>query len=161
MIHKKIRTIDWDLPYLKNASRVYITACETSWHAALIGEYILEQIARVPVEVEYALEFRYRDPIIDKKTVVVAISQSGETADTLAAIRLAKERGATIMGIVNVVGSSIARASDKVIHINAGPEIGVASTKAFTSQVMVLALLAKALGLHNGALDVKEAGNLA
>ena len=157
----KINEIDGVLPYLKNASRVYITACGTSWHAALIGEYILEQIARVPVEVEYASEFRYRDPIIDKKTVVVAISQSGETADTLAAIRLAKERGATVVGIVNVVGSSIARASDKVIHINAGPEIGVASTKAFTSQVMVLALLARALGLHNGALDARQAENLA
>ncbi|MCH8838558.1 MAG: glutamine--fructose-6-phosphate transaminase (isomerizing) [Candidatus Marinimicrobia bacterium] len=157
----KINEIDGVLPYLKNASRVYITACGTSWHAALIGEYILEQIARVPVEVEYASEFRYRDPIIDKKTVVVAISQSGETADTLAAIRLAKERGATVVGIVNVVGSSIARASDQVIHINAGPEIGVASTKAFTSQVMVLALLARALGLHNRALDARQAGNLA
>ena len=157
----KINEIDGVLPYLKNASRVYITACGTSWHAALIGEYILEQIARVPVEVEYASEFRYRDPIIDKKTVVVAISQSGETADTLAAIRLAKERGATVVGIVNVVGSSIARASDQVIHINAGPEIGVASTKAFTSQVMVLALLARGLGLHNRALDARQAGNLA
>ena len=149
------------LSYLKNASRIYLTACGTSWHAALIGEYLLEQIAGVAVEVEYASEFRYRHPIIDKKTVVVAISQSGETADTLAAMKMAKEQGATVIGIANTVGSSVSLASDETIYINAGPEIGVASTKAFTSQVMVLMLLAKALGERTGRLDARAAANMA
>ncbi|MCH7575719.1 MAG: glutamine--fructose-6-phosphate transaminase (isomerizing) [Candidatus Marinimicrobia bacterium] len=149
------------LSYLKNASRIYLTACGTSWHAALIGEYLLEQIAGVAVEVEYASEFRYRRPIIDKKTVVVAISQSGETADTLAAMKMAKEQGAMVIGIANTVGSSVSLASDEIIYINAGPEIGVASTKSFTSQVMVLILLAKALGERTGRLDASAAANMA
>lgn len=125
-----------------NANRIYITACGTSWHAALIGKYMLEDIARTPVEVEYASEFRYRSPIIDKNTVIIAISQSGETADTLAAVRLGKNCGATTLGIVNVVGSTIARETDAGVYLHAGPEIGVASTKAFTSQVAILSLLA-------------------
>jgi glucosamine--fructose-6-phosphate aminotransferase (isomerizing) len=123
------------------ARRILITACGTSYHAGLIGEYMLEQYARVPVEVEYASEFRYRDPIIQPDDLVIVISQSGETADTLAALREAKRKGATVMGIVNVVGSTIARETDGGVYIHAGPEIGVASTKAFTSQVTVLALL--------------------
>ncbi|NQW30373.1 MAG: glutamine--fructose-6-phosphate transaminase (isomerizing) [Ignavibacteria bacterium] len=123
---------------LLNAKRIIITACGTSWHAALIGEYLLENMARIPVEVEYASEFRYRNPIIDSSDVVIAISQSGETADTLSAIRLAKANGATVIGMVNVVGSSIARETDAGVYLHAGPEIGVASTKAFTSQLCVL-----------------------
>jgi len=123
------------------APRLIFAACGTSWHAALIGEYMLEQYARIPVEVEYASEFRYRNPILNKGDVVVLISQSGETADTLAALREAKAQGATVIGICNVVGSSIARESDGGVYIHAGPEIGVASTKAFTSQLTVLALL--------------------
>jgi glutamine---fructose-6-phosphate transaminase (isomerizing) len=131
---------------LRRIKRIIITACGTSWHSALIGEYIIEELARVPVEVEYASEFRYRSPIMDEGTVLLAISQSGETADTLAALREAKHHGATGFGIVNVVGSTIARESDGGVYIHAGPEIGVASTKAFTSQVMVLALIANLLG---------------
>ncbi|HEX7344485.1 MAG TPA: glutamine--fructose-6-phosphate transaminase (isomerizing) [bacterium] len=131
---------------LINAKRIIMVACGTSWHAALIGEYMLEEFARIPVEVEYASEFRYRDPIIEKDTFVIAISQSGETADTLAAMREAKQKGAITLGICNVVGSSIARETDAGIYLHAGPEIGVASTKAFTSQVTVLALLALLLG---------------
>jgi glucosamine--fructose-6-phosphate aminotransferase (isomerizing) len=127
---------------LFNAPRVIIIACGTSWHAGLVGEYLLEDIARVPVEVEYASEFRYRNPVITEDDVVIAISQSGETADTLAAIDLAKSKGATILGICNVVGSSIARATDAGVYTHAGPEIGVASTKAFTAQVTVLILMA-------------------
>jgi glucosamine--fructose-6-phosphate aminotransferase (isomerizing) len=123
------------------APRLIFAACGTSWHAALIGEYMLEQYARIPVEVEYASEFRYRNPILRKDDVVILISQSGETADTLAALREAKTQGATVIGICNVVGSSIARESDAGVFIHAGPEIGVASTKAFTSQLTVLALL--------------------
>jgi glucosamine--fructose-6-phosphate aminotransferase (isomerizing) len=122
-------------------NRIIITACGTSWHAALVGEYMLEEIARVPVEVEYASEFRYRSPILDPQTLVIVISQSGETADTLAALREAKRRGARTLGIVNVVGSTIAREVDGGIYLHAGPEIGVASTKAFTSQIVALALL--------------------
>ncbi|MEA3296338.1 MAG: glutamine--fructose-6-phosphate transaminase (isomerizing) [candidate division Zixibacteria bacterium] len=131
---------------LRNIKRIIITACGTSWHAALIGEYMIEELARVPVEVEYASEFRYRSPIIDKNTFLFALSQSGETADTLAAMREAQKRGVTALGLVNVVGSTIARESDGGVHIHAGPEIGVASTKAFTSHVMVLALIATLLG---------------
>ena len=131
---------------LRGIKRVIITACGTSWHAGLIGEYMIEEIARVPVEVEYASEFRYRSPIIDENTVLVAISQSGETADTLAAMREARKRGATVLGLVNVVGSTIARESDGGVYLHAGPEIGVASTKAFTAQVVVLALIANLLG---------------
>jgi glucosamine--fructose-6-phosphate aminotransferase (isomerizing) len=126
--------------------RIIILGCGTSWHAALIGEYMLEEYARIPVEVEYASEFRYRNPIVDEGTTVLVISQSGETADTLAAMREARRKGARALGIVNVVGSTIARESDGGVYIHAGPEIGVASTKAFTSQVTVLALLTLALG---------------
>ena len=125
---------------LLDIDRIVLTACGTSWHAALIGEYLLEELARVPCEVEYASEFRYRNPIVDEATLVIGISQSGETADTLAAIREARQRGARTLGIVNVVGSSIAHEVDGGIYLHAGPEIGVASTKAFTSQVAALAL---------------------
>lgn len=125
---------------LLHVKRIIISACGTSWHAALIGEYMIEDLARIPVEVEYASEFRYRSPIVDEGTLVFVISQSGETADTLAALREAKQKGATVLGICNVVGSSIARESDGGIYTHAGPEIGVASTKAFTSQITVLAL---------------------
>lgn len=123
---------------LRNAKRIIITACGTSWHAGLVGEYLIENLARIPVEVEYASEFRYRNPIIYPDDIVIAISQSGETADTLAAIREAKAQGATVLGMVNVVGSTIARETDAGVYLHAGPEIGVASTKAFTSQLCVL-----------------------
>ncbi len=138
----KLGGISEHIERLKNAKRILICACGTSWHSGLVGEYLIEEFARIPVEVEYASEFRYRSPIIDENDVVIAISQSGETADTLAAIREAKKRGALVMGICNVVGSSIARETDCGIYTHAGPEIGVASTKAFTAQVTVLALLA-------------------
>ncbi|HIJ70148.1 MAG TPA: glutamine--fructose-6-phosphate transaminase (isomerizing) [Planctomycetes bacterium] len=131
---------------LTRAKRVILTACGTAWHAALVGEFLFEQLARIPSEVEYASEFRYRNPIINDGTIVIAISQSGETADTLAAIELAKERGAIVLGIVNVVGSTIARTTNAGIYLRVGPEIGVASTKAFTGQVAVLAMLAIELG---------------
>jgi len=137
---------------LVNAKRIIIVACGTSWHAALVGEYLIEDLARIPVEVEYASEFRYRNPILCEQDIVIAISQSGETADTLAAIELAKGRGATILGICNVVGSSIARATDAGSYTHAGPEIGVASTKAFTSQVTVLALLALTIAQKKGSM---------
>jgi glutamine---fructose-6-phosphate transaminase (isomerizing) len=127
---------------LKQVERIIITACGTSWHSGIIGEYMLEEMARIPVEVEYASEFRYRNPVVDPKTLVIGISQSGETADALAAIREAKRRGARTIGLVNVVGSTIAREVDGGIYLHAGPEIGVASTKAFTSQVAALALIA-------------------
>jgi len=126
---------------LKQVQRIIITACGTSWHSGLIGEYMLEEMARVSVEVEYASEFRYRNPVVDSKTLVIGISQSGETADTLAAIREAKRRGARTIGVVNVVGSTIAREVDGGLYLHAGPEVGVASTKAFTSQVAALALI--------------------
>ena len=143
----------WDhLERLTNAQRIIIIACGTSWHAGLIGEYLIEEFARVPVEVEYASEFRYRNPIISSKDVVIAISQSGETADTMAAIKLAKEKGAFVFGICNVVDSSIARYTDAGAYTHAGPEIGVASTKAFTSQLTILSLIAIKLGNHNGNL---------
>jgi glucosamine--fructose-6-phosphate aminotransferase (isomerizing) len=131
---------------LRNAKRIIITACGTSWHAGLVGEYIIEQLAQIPVEVEYASEFRYRNPVLTKEDVVFVISQSGETADTLAAAKEAKQKGATVLGLVNVVGSTIARETESGIYIHAGPEIGVASTKAFTSQLAVLTLLALYLG---------------
>jgi glucosamine--fructose-6-phosphate aminotransferase (isomerizing) len=131
---------------LLKINRIVLTACGTSWHAALVGEYMLEELARLPVEVEYASEFRYRNPLVDEHTLVIVISQSGETADTLAALREAKRRGARTLGIVNVVGSSIAREVDGGIFIHAGPEIGVASTKAFTSQIAALALFTLHLG---------------
>jgi glucosamine--fructose-6-phosphate aminotransferase (isomerizing) len=136
-----------------NARRIVIIGCGTSWHAGLVAEYLFEQYARIPVEVEYASEFRYRDPVIGEEDVVIAISQSGETADTLAAIELAKERGATIFGICNVVGSTIARAAHAGAYTHAGPEIGVASTKAFSSQVAVLTLMALHLGHKKGNIS--------
>ena len=131
---------------LRHARRIIITACGTSWHAGLVGEYMIEHLAHIPVEVEYASEFRYRNPVLDRDDVVFAISQSGETADTLAAIHEAKQKGATVLGLVNVVGSTIARETEAGIYIHAGPEIGVASTKAFTSQLAVMSLLALFLG---------------
>ena len=138
---------------LLSAERIIIVGCGTSWHAALIGKQLIESLARIPVEVEYSSEFRYRNPIIRPSDVVIAMSQSGETADTLAAIQLAKEKGAFIYGICNSVGSSIARATDSGTYTHVGPEIGVASTKAFTGQVTVLALLALCLGRENGSLE--------
>ncbi len=143
--------IDYEQKILA-AKRIIIIACGTSWHAGLVGEYLIEDIARIPVEVEYASEFRYRNPIITEEDVVIAISQSGETADTLAAIELAKSKGATILGICNVVESSIARATHGGSYTHAGPEIGVASTKAFTAQVTVLTLLALRLAQLKGTI---------
>ena len=138
------------LPNILEASRIYITACGTSWHAGLIGKHLIEEYARVPVHVEYASEFRYRNAIIDANTILIAISQSGETADTLAAIKKSKELGALTLGICNVVGSSISRETDAGIFTHAGPEIGVASTKAFTAQVTVLIMLALKIGRKKG-----------
>ena len=140
----------------ENASRLIFVACGTSWHSALIAEYLFEELARVPVEVEYASEFRYRNPIISEDDVVIALSQSGETADTLAALRLAKEKGALTYGIVNVIGSSIARLTDCGSYIHAGPEIGVASTKAFTSQLVILSLMALNLGHRKGTINESD-----
>jgi len=141
---------------LKNIDRIIIVACGTSWHAGLVGEYLIEEYARIPVEVEYASEFRYRNPIITEKDVVIAISQSGETADTMAAIEMAKEKGATIFGICNVAGASIPRLTDAGVYTHAGPEIGVASTKAFTAQVTVLTLMAFYMAQQRGTIsDVK------
>ena len=137
---------------IAKAKRIIMIACGTSWHAGLVGEYLFEDLARIPVEVEYASEFRYRNPIINEDDVVIAISQSGETADTLAAIALAKEKGATIIGVCNVVGSSISRATHAGTYTHAGPEIGVASTKAFTAQVTVLTLMALMIGKKKGTL---------
>jgi glutamine---fructose-6-phosphate transaminase (isomerizing) len=136
-----------------NAERILIVACGTSWHAGLVAEYIIEEFARIPVEVEYASEFRYRNPIINKGDVVIAISQSGETADTLAAIKLAKERGAFVFGVCNVVGSSISRETHAGAYTHAGPEIGVASTKAFTTQITVLTMIALRLAKAKGTLS--------
>ncbi len=129
-----------------SAKRIIIAACGTSWHAGLVGEYLFEELARIPVEVEYASEFRYRNPIVNEDDIVLAVSQSGETADTLAAIELAKSKGATIIGICNVVGSTISRVTDAGSYTHAGPEIGVASTKAFTAQVTLLTLMALKIG---------------
>ena len=141
---------------LLNAKRFVIVACGTSWHAGLIGKQIIESLCRIPVEVEYASEFRYRNPVISKDDVVIAISQSGETADTLAAVKLAKEHGAFIYGICNAIGSSIPRATDTGSYIHVGPEIGVASTKAFTGQVTVLSMLALALANERGTISKDE-----
>jgi glucosamine--fructose-6-phosphate aminotransferase (isomerizing) len=138
------------LDKLLHAPRIIITACGTSWHAALVGKYMLEQLARIPVEVDYASEFRYRNPIVRPDDVMFVVSQSGETADSLAALREAKSKGATVLGIVNVVGSSIARETEAGVYIHAGPEIGVASTKAFTSQIAVLSLVTLLLARHRG-----------
>ena len=143
-----------------NANRIIFVACGTSWHSALVGEYMIEDVARIPVEVEYASEFRYRNPIINEKDIVIAISQSGETADTLAALQIAKEKGATIYGICNVVGSSIARATDAGSYTHAGPEIGVASTKAFTAQITILALMALSLANKKGSIAKSRYYNL-
>jgi glucosamine--fructose-6-phosphate aminotransferase (isomerizing) len=140
-------------PIIMKARRIIIIGCGTSWHAALVGEYLIEEYARVPVEVEYASEFRYRNPILNSDDVVIAITQSGETADTLAALRMAKEKGATILGICNVVGSSIARETDAGVYTHAGVEIGVASTKAFTAQVTVLTLLALKLAKEKSQIS--------
>ena len=145
---------------LLNANRLIFVACGTSWHAGLVGEYLFEEIARIPVEVEYASEFRYRNPIINENDVVIAISQSGETADTLAAIKIAKERKATIIGICNVVGSSISRETDCGSYTHAGPEIGVASTKAFTAQVTILTLMAMMIGKRKGTINAEKFNRL-
>jgi glucosamine--fructose-6-phosphate aminotransferase (isomerizing) len=144
---------------LTRTKRIILTACGTAWHAALVGEFLFEQLARIPAEVEYASEFRYRNPIIEDRTIVIAISQSGETADTLAAVEQAKERGATVLGLVNVVGSTIARTTDAGVYLRVGPEIGVASTKAFTAQVAVLTMLAIELGRRRH-LSTDYAGEL-
>ena len=146
-------------PYIDqiaNADRIIIIACGTSWHAALVAEYYFEDLARIPVEVEYASEFRYRNPIIKKGDVVIAISQSGETADTIAALNMAKEKGAFLFGIVNVVGSTISRITDSGSYTHAGPEIGVASTKAFTTQVTLVALMAMMLGKKRNTISEKR-----
>lgn len=144
------------LDKIANANRLIIVACGTSWHAGLVGEYLIEELARISVEVEYASEFRYRNPIIHNTDIVLAISQSGETADTIAALDLAKSKGATILGICNVVGSTISRITDAGSYTHAGPEIGVASTKAFTSQVTLLTLMALSLGRRRGTIDDKR-----
>ncbi|MEN8207715.1 MAG: glutamine--fructose-6-phosphate transaminase (isomerizing) [Candidatus Fermentibacteria bacterium] len=141
---------------MRSINRIVITACGTSWHAASIGKYLIEAYARIPVQVEYASEFRYRDPVLSPDTVMIVISQSGETADTLAALKLAKQKKCRTLGIVNVVGSTIARETDAGVYIHAGPEIGVASTKAFTSQVMALVLIAFALGRARHVLNRKQ-----
>ncbi|MCB9168947.1 MAG: glutamine--fructose-6-phosphate transaminase (isomerizing) [Flavobacteriales bacterium] len=143
---------DYEQKFIR-AERILIVGCGTSWHAGLVGEYLFEELARIPVEVEYASEFRYRDPIVHEDDIVIAISQSGETADTLAAIELAKGRGATIIGICNVVGSSIARITHAGSYTHAGPEIGVASTKAFTAQVTLLTLMALMIGHKRGTIS--------
>ena len=148
-----ISGIEHNKEIFKNASRITIIACGTSWHAGLVAEYLFEDAARIPVEVEYASEFRYRNPVINKGDIVIAISQSGETADTLAAIKLAKENGAFVFGICNVVGSSIARAADGGAYTHAGPEIGVASTKAFTTQLTVIIMMGLRLGQLKGTID--------
>ena len=149
----KMSGIEDNLDRFLNARRIIIVACGTSWHAGLVAEYLFEDLARIPVEVEYGSEFRYRNPIISDKDVVIAISQSGETADTLAAVKLAKSKGAFVFGICNVVGSSIARETHTGSYTHAGPEIGVASTKAFTTQITLLAIIALKLGYANGALS--------
>lgn len=145
--------VDDNIEKFTNAKRIIIVACGTSWHAGLVAEYIFEDIARIPVEVEYASEFRYRNPVIDKNDVVIAISQSGETADTMAAIKLAKKKGAFVFGVCNVVGSSISRETHAGAYTHAGPEIGVASTKAFTTQITVLSLIALKLAKAKGEIN--------
>ena len=152
----KMAGVDNNLEKFLNAKRIIIVACGTSWHAGLVGEYLIEEMARIPVEVEYASEFRYRNPIITSDDVVIAISQSGETADTLAAIKLAKSKGAFVFGVCNVVGSSIARETHAGAYTHAGPEIGVASTKAFTTQITVLSLIALKLAKEKGTLSKSE-----
>ncbi len=148
-----MKGIQDNIEALINAPRYIIIACGTSWHAGLVAEYIIEELCRIPVEVEYASEFRYRNPIVNKGDVIIAISQSGETADTLVAIEKAKQQGAFIFGIVNVVGSSISRASDAGAYTHAGPEIGVASTKAFTAQLAVLMMIALKIAKEKGTIS--------
>ncbi|CAN5142762.1 glutamine--fructose-6-phosphate transaminase (isomerizing) [soil metagenome] len=148
--------VDDNIERLANAKRIIVVACGTSWHAGLVSEYIFEDLARIPVEVEYASEFRYRNPIIYENDVVIAISQSGETADTMAAIKLAKEKGAFVFGVCNVVGSSISRETHAGAYTHAGPEIGVASTKAFTTQITVLTLIALKLAKYKGTISDSE-----
>jgi glucosamine--fructose-6-phosphate aminotransferase (isomerizing) len=152
----KMAGVDDHIDKFINAKRILIVACGTSWHAGLVAEYIFEELARVPVEVEYASEFRYRNPVIDKDDVLIAISQSGETADTMAAIKLAKEKGAFVFGVCNVVGSSISRETHAGAYTHAGPEIGVASTKAFTTQITVLTLIALQLAKKKGKISTSE-----
>lgn len=152
----KMAGIEDNLAKFVNAKRIIIAACGTSWHAGLVAEYMIEEFARIPVEVEYASEFRYRNPIINEDDVVIAISQSGETADTLAAIKLAKEKGAFVFGVCNVVGSSISRETHAGAYTHAGPEIGVASTKAFTTQITVLALIALRLAKAKGTMSQSD-----
>ncbi len=152
----KMSGIDDNIEKLSNAQKITIVGCGTSWHAGLVAEYIFEEIARIPVEVEYASEFRYRNPIISDKDIVIAISQSGETADTLAAIKLAKKNGAFVFGVCNVVGSSISRETDAGAYTHAGPEIGVASTKAFTTQITLLAMMALRLAKAKGTLSASD-----
>ncbi|MFM9459772.1 glutamine--fructose-6-phosphate transaminase (isomerizing) [Flavobacterium psychrophilum] len=152
----KMAGIEDNLDKFINAKRIIIIACGTSWHAGLVAEYIFEEFARISVEVEYASEFRYRNPIIDKDDVIIAISQSGETADTLAAIKLAKEKGAFVFGVCNVVGSSISRETHAGAYTHAGPEIGVASTKAFTTQITVLTMIALRLAKAKGTLSKSD-----
>ncbi|HUH29468.1 glutamine--fructose-6-phosphate transaminase (isomerizing) [Gelidibacter sp.] len=152
----KMAGIEDNMKRFLNADRIIIVACGTSWHAGLVAEYIFEDLARIPVEVEYASEFRYRNPVITEKDVVISISQSGETADTLAAIKLAKSKGAFVFGVCNVVGSSIARETDAGAYTHAGPEIGVASTKAFTTQITVLTLIALRLARAKGTMSSTE-----
>ena len=155
----RMSSVDNNIGKFLNANRIIIVACGTSWHAGLVAEYLFEDLARISVEVEYASEFRYRNPIINKNDVVIAISQSGETADTLAAIKLAKSQGAFVFGVCNVVGSSIARETDTGAYTHAGPEIGVASTKAFTTQITVLALIALKLGNIKGEISNEKFNN--
>ncbi len=152
----KMAGVEDNMKKFLNADRIIVVACGTSWHAGLVSEYIFEDLARIPVEVEYASEFRYRNPIITEKDVVIAISQSGETADTLAAIKLAKSKGAFVFGVCNVVGSSIARETDAGAYTHAGPEIGVASTKAFTTQITVLTLIALRLARAKGTISSSD-----
>ena len=152
----KMSGIDDNIEKLSNAQKITIVGCGTSWHAGLVAEYIFEEIARIPVEVEYASEFRYRNPIISDKDIVIAISQSGETADTLAAIKLAKKNGAFVFGVCNIVGSSISRETDAGAYTHAGPEIGVASTKAFTTQITLLTMMALRLAKAKGTLSASD-----
>ncbi|MCF7566936.1 glutamine--fructose-6-phosphate transaminase (isomerizing) [Sabulilitoribacter arenilitoris] len=152
----KMAGVEDNMKKFLNADRIIIVACGTSWHAGLVAEYIFEEFSRIPVEVEYASEFRYRNPVITEKDVVIAISQSGETADTLAAIKLAKSKGAFVFGVCNVVGSSIARETDAGAYTHAGPEIGVASTKAFTTQITVLTLMALRLARAKGTMSSSD-----
>jgi glucosamine--fructose-6-phosphate aminotransferase (isomerizing) len=145
---------------LHGARRIIIAACGTSWHSGLVAEYLFEDLAQIPVEVEYASEFRYKNPLIYPDDIVIVISQSGETADTLAALREAKSKGATVLGVVNVVGSTIARETDAGVYLHTGPEIGVASTKAFTGQVTVLTMMAIQLALYRETITAKKADEL-